>query len=319
MSSDPRARLQELSDFAAPWAVGVAATLRLADHIEAGATGLEELAERSGADPDTLERLLRYLVPLGVFSEADGVYANTEVSRLLLDEGGWRQWLDLDGAPGIWAESWAGLLGAVRTGSPGRDEAWYYDELARSGRGASFDALMAAQVEANARDAAESYDWNNVERVVDVGGGTGVMLRTLLAAHAHLRGSLFDLPQVVESAEPADRLELFSGDLLADPLPRGDVYVLSQILHGFPDDGAARVLSGCFDAGGDDARILVIEGVVAEPPTAGEASFDLFMLTLGGGRQRTLDEFRRLAEAVGLRLRSSQELTTGDSLLELGR
>ncbi len=178
---------------------------------------------------------------------------------------------------------------------------------------------MAAQVEGNARDVAEAYGWDGVEHVVDVGGGTGVMLRTLLAVHPHLRGTLFDLPQVVESAEPADRLELVAGDLLADPLPRGDAYVLSQILHGFPDDGAGRVLGRCMDAGGDDARILVVEGVLSEQPTAGEASFDLFMLTLGGGRQRTLDEFRRLAEAAGLTLRSSQELTTGNSLLELGR
>ena len=320
MSSDAaRERLRELSNFAAPWAVGIAATLRLADHIEDGATRLEELAERSGADPDTLERLLRYLVPLGVFAEADGAYRNTEVSSLLLDAEGWRQWLDLDGAPGIWAESWSGLLQAVRTGSPGRDEAWYYDELARTGRWASFDALMAAQVEGNARDVAERYDWSHVEHVVDVGGGTGVMLRTLLAAHPHLRGSLLDLPQVVESANPGERLELVAGDLLADPLPRGDVYVLSQILHGFPDEGAARVLTRCMEAGGDDVRILVVEGVLSEQTTAGEASFDLFMLTLGGGRQRTLNEFRRLAKAAGLALRSSQELTTGNSLLELGR
>ncbi|HEV2902477.1 MAG TPA: methyltransferase [Gaiellaceae bacterium] len=318
MSSDAaRTRLRELSDFAAPWAVWIAATLRLADHIEAGAARLEELAERAGADPDPLRRLLRYLVPRGVFAEADGSYANNEVSRLLLDEGGWRQWLDLDGAPGIWAESWTGLLEAVRTGSPNRDEAWYYDELARTGRAASFDALMADQVEANAREVAEAYDWSQIAHVVDVGGGTGMMLRTLLAAHPHLRGTLFDLPQVVESAEPADRLDVVAGDLLVDPLTRGDAYVLSQILHGFPDDGAARVLSRCMDAGGDGARILVVEAVLSERPTADEASFDLFMFTLGGGRQRTLDELRRLAGAVGLALRSSQLLTTGNSLVEL--
>lgn len=318
MSSEAaRARLRELSDFAAPWAVWIAATLRLADHIDAGASRLEELAGRSGVDPDALQRLLRYLVPRGVFAEADGVYANTEVSMLLLDEGGWRQWLDLEGAPGIWAESWTGLLEAVRTGSPNRDEAWYYDELARTGRAASFDALMADQVKANAREVAEAYDWSRVAHVVDVGGGTGVLLRTLLAAHPHLRGTLIDLPQVVESAEPADRLNVVAGDLLVDPLPRGDAYVLSQILHGFPADSAVRVLSRCVDAGGDDARILVVEAVLSERPTADEASFDLFMFTLGGGRQRTLDEFRRLAGAVGLTLRSSQLLTTGNSLVEL--
>jgi hypothetical protein len=98
-------RLRELSDFAAPWAVWIAATLRLPDHIEAGAARLEDLSDRTRTDPDALMRLLRYLVARGVFAEAAGRYENTELSRLLLDEGGWRQWLDLDGAPGVWANS----------------------------------------------------------------------------------------------------------------------------------------------------------------------------------------------------------------------
>jgi O-methyltransferase domain len=320
VSSDrAQVRLRELSDFAAPWAVWIAATLRLADHVEAGATRLDDLAGRTGAHPEALGRLLRYLVARGVFAEEDGRYTNTDVSRLLVDEGGWRPWLDLDGAPGVWAESWARLLEAVRTGSPGRDEGWYYEELARTGHGASFDALMAAQVRANAQQAAEDYDWSAVTHVVDVGGGTGVMLRTLLAAHPHLRVTLFDLPQVVGAVEQVERLEIVAGNMLDDPLPSGDAYVLSQIVHGWADERAAQILSRCAEAGTADARILVVEGVVSDRASADEASFDLFMLTLTGGAQRTLDEFRRLAASAGLELRSSQPLATGDTLIELRR
>jgi 2,7-dihydroxy-5-methyl-1-naphthoate 7-O-methyltransferase len=316
-NDDAQARLRELSDFAAPWAIGVAATLRLADHVEAGATELEKLAERAGADSDSLGRLLRYLVARGIFAQEGGRYANTAVSRLLLDEGGWRPWLDLDDAPGVWAESWTRLLEAVRSGSPGRDEGWYYEELARTGRAPSFNALMAAQVRANAREVAEVYGWSVVKHVVDLGGGTGEMLRTLLAAHPHLRATLFDLPQVVATVEPESRLEIVAGTLFEDPLPRGDVYILSQILHGWPDEGAAKILSRCAEAGDDEARILIVEGIVSDLPSADEAGFDLFMFTLSGGRQRTLDEFRRLAESVGLELESAKRLASGNSLVEL--
>jgi 2,7-dihydroxy-5-methyl-1-naphthoate 7-O-methyltransferase len=314
-----QARLRQLSDFAAPWALWIAATLRLADHIQAGANRLEALAERAGANAGALERLLRYLVARGVFLEEGRTYANTEVSELLLDGAGWRPWLDLDDAPGLWAESWGALLEAVRTGSPGRDEAWYYDELARTGRSGSFDALMAAQVRANAEQLAAEYDWSGVKHVVDVGGGIGTMLRTLLAANPRLRGTLLDLPQVVADVEAGDRLSVVAGNFLEDPLPAGDAYVLSQILHGWPDDGAARILARCLEAGGEGARILLVEGVISEHPSAEEASFDLFMLTLSGGRQRTLDEFRHLAESAGLRLQSSQRLATGNTLVELAR
>jgi hypothetical protein len=109
----------------------------------------------------------------------------------------------------------------------------------------------------------------------------------------------------------AERLDVVAGDL-------GDTYVLSQILHGWPDDGAAQILERCVLAGADDVRILLVEGLLSESPTADEASFDLFMLALTGGRQRTLEDFRRLAESVGLSLRSSQRLATGNSLVELG-
>ena len=293
--------------------------MRLADHLEAGATRLEDLAERAGADPDALARLLRYLVARGVFAEEGGGYANTDLSRLLVDEAGWRSWLDLDDAPGVWAESWTRLLQGVRTGSPGRDERWYYQELARTGRAASFDALMAAQVRGNARQVADEYDWSAITHVVDVGGGTGGMLRTLLAAQPHLRGTLFDLPQVVAAVERVERMEIVAGSVFDDPLPQGEAYVLSQILHGWPDEGAAQILRRCAEAGGDGVRVLVVEGVVSDRPSAEEASFDLFMFALSGGRQRTLDEFRRLAESVGLELQSSQLLVTGNSLIEFRR
>jgi O-methyltransferase domain len=314
-----QARLRELSDFAAPWAVWIAATLRLPDHIAAGATRVGDLAGRAGADPDALGRLLRYLVARGMFEEADGAYANTEVSRLLLDEVGWRPWLDLDGAPRVWAESWSCLLEAVRTGSPGRDEGWYCAELARTGRAGSFDLLMAAQVRANADQVASDYDWSSVTHIVDVGGGTGVMLRTLLDAHPHLRGTLFDLPQVAETLQATERLEIVAGDMFSDQLPAGEAYVLSQILHGWHDEGAVEILRRCAAAGGADVRVLVVEDVLSERPSADDASFDLFMFTLTGGRQRTLEEFRRLAALAGLQLRASRPLTTGNSLIELRR
>jgi 2,7-dihydroxy-5-methyl-1-naphthoate 7-O-methyltransferase len=312
-----RTRLRELSDFAAPWAVWIAATLRLPDHIDAGATRLPDLAERARVDPDALERLLTYLVARGVFTREVGGYANTEISWLLLDEVGWRQWLDLYNAPGIWAESWTRLLEAVRAGSPGRDEDWYYAELASTGRQASFDSLMAAQVRANADEVANGYDWSAVTDVVDVGGGTGLMLRTLLAAHPHMRGTLFDLPQVVGGIEPAERLTIVAGNVFHDPLPSGDAYILSQVLHGWADEGAAEILHRCAASRRDDARILIVETILSDPPSPDEASFDLFMLTLSGGRQRSLYDFGRLAEQVGLKIRSSTPLTTGNALLEL--
>ncbi len=294
----------------------IAATLRLPAHIRDGATTTGSLAAACGADEASLARLMAYLVGRGVFSETAGDYANTDVSDLLVDEQGWRSWFDLDGVPGIFAESWTRLLQAVRTGTPGRGEAWFYDELLRTGNGASFDAMMAMQARGNGEQVAAGYDWASVGRVADIGGGTGVLLRILLAEHHRLHGILFDQPQVVEGIEPEPRLDVIAGDLFADPLPRADVHVLSRILHGWPDQDAARILNRCAAVAD---RVLLVETLLPTEPSADQASFDLFMLALTGGRERTLADFERLGAACGLTRCTATPLESGSSLVELAR
>jgi hypothetical protein len=323
--TDARARLRALSDLATPWALHVAATLRLADHVAAGATTADELARAAAADADTLTRLLRLLVVQGFFEEPrPGEVELNDVSRLLLDEAGWRPWLDLDGAPGIWTESWTRLLGAVRTGLPGADEQAFDERLAADpDRRDSFDRLMAAQVAGTATALASAYDWSSVAHVVDVGGGTGTLLRGVLRAHRKLRGTLLELPDVAAKARVAiadagldGRCDVVDGSFF-DVMPAGDVYCLSQILHGFPDEPAADLLRRCAEAGVGEPRILVLEGVL-DPGDSASIGFDLFMLTLGGGRQRTVDAFRALAERAGLQLRSATRLESGTDLIVLG-
>jgi hypothetical protein len=179
--------------------------------------------------------------------------------------------------------------------------------------------MMAVQAGANAEQVAGAFDWSSVEHVVDVGGGTGVMLHALLAAYPRLRATLFDLPQVVAAVPHENRLDVVAGSVFDDPLPRADAYVLSRILHGWPDSKAEEILELCAAAGGEHVRVLLVESVLSEPPSVDEAGFDLFMLTLTGGRERNLDDFRRVASAAGLELRSSVLLASGSSLLELAR
>jgi 2,7-dihydroxy-5-methyl-1-naphthoate 7-O-methyltransferase len=321
-ADDARARLRTLTDLATPWAIHVAATLRLADHIAAGATTADELARRANADADILTRLLHLLVAQGVFdSPRPGEVALNDTSRLLQDDAGWRQWLDLDGAPGIWAAAWPQLLTAVRTGEPEEGERTFQECLAAEPtRQDSFDELMAAQVVGTAAAVAVAYDWTAVGHVVDVGGGTGTLLRELLTAHKHLGGMLVELPVVAAKARlmfaragVADRCQILEGSYF-EVMPAGDVYCLSQILHGFPDEPAVRLLRRCADAGNSGRQILVLESLL-NPEDPASAGFDLFMLMLSGGRQRTREEFAALAERAGLHLRWATPLASGTDLI----
>jgi hypothetical protein len=325
-------QLRALSDLVTPYAIRVAATLRLADLIEAGARHPDELAERCGADAAALERLLRHLVTKGVFAQPEpGMFALTDLSRLLLTDqhnGGMSPWLDIEGGLGRSDVALSGLLQAVRTGRPVYEDMFgrtFWEDLeADPERSRAFDALMAVQVSFVADEVTTAYDWSDVRHVVDVGGGTGTLLTALLTKYPTLLGTLADLPSAVEAgrrnlkaAGLSDRCTFSPGSFFA-PLPSdGDVYVLSRILHDWNDNDARAILRCCAEAAGSAGRVLVIEQLVAESETSSmTTTMDLRMLANFGGQERSLDEYRKLAAAAELALRANIVTKSGRSILE---
>jgi hypothetical protein len=139
--------------------------------------------------------------------------------------------------------------------------------------------------------------------VVDVGGGTGALLAAVLEASAATRGVLFDLPEVVERVSSSVRLRTVAGDFFEAVPAGGDVYVLSHILHDWPDASAARILDRVAAAMTPAARLLVIENVAPPgPPGLVMAYLDMQMLAAWEGRERTVPEYGELLRGAGLRL-----------------
>lgn len=309
-------RLWQISDLVSPMAVRVAATLRLPDLIASGATTTAVLAERTGTDPGALGRLLRHLVAIDVLAQQGEHYSLTPLGDAMREDRGENRgplMLDVNSALGRVQLAAVGLLDCVRTGTPayqimhGRG---FWDDLAADPiLGAGFDAFMGARDQGAF---AAAYDWSGVRHVVDVGGGIGARLIALLRAHPSLRGTLVELPGPAERA--ASRLAEVGLDKRVtvvarsffDPLPAGvDAYVLSGILHDWPDSEATAILRRCTEAAGPSSRVLVVEQVLDDADDmARMTAFDLFMLICCGGRERTLDEFRELGCAAGLSLRS---------------
>ena len=274
--------LWALCDLETPWALRVAATLRIADHIAAGTSLVADLASATRTDAESLVRLLRHLVGAGVFVEPlPGRFALNAASDLLRDDhpSSIRLGLDLDGIGGRMAHAWCGLLGAVRSGRPAYAEVFgrpfWADLDAHPEIAASFDALMGrAGHGAPDPDVLRDGDWSAVATVVDVGGGTGGLLAEILRAHAHLRGILVDLPrtvarssEVLRAAGVADRAAV-SGQSFFDPLPYGaDLYLLKNVLDDWPDADARPLLQRCAEAARPYGRVIVLGGV--SPDDAG--------------------------------------------------
>lgn len=323
------ANLARLTDLISPYAIRVAATLRLADIMAEGVSDSDELAARAGVNADALGRLLHYLACRGVFRETKpGKFALTETARLL-DEShpaGVRAWLDLDGFGGRMDMAFAGLLQAVRTGEPVWSEVFgrpFWDDLdSNPNLSASFDSLMGTHSPQFA-DMVAGYDWSVHHHVVDVGGGTGALLTEILRAHPTVRGTLVDLPatasratETFASAGLDNRCTVYAQSFF-DPLPAGgDVYVLRSVLHDWNDHDATEILRRCAEAAGREGRVLVESHTASDGNLEMTAEMDLRMLVLVGGRERTLAEFRKLVAAAGMTVQSTRRTPLGVSLME---
>ncbi|MBQ1041750.1 methyltransferase [Micromonospora sp. C32] len=330
IEGDAAERLDRLTDLATPFAVRTVVTLRVPDLIADGVTALPELAGACGADAAALGRLLRYLAHRGVFVEVSpDVFALTDVGELLCDRegGGLGAYLDLGGLGARMDLAWAGLPHAIRTGGPGYREVhgrdFWADLDAHPDHRAYFDALMLSQQRFTAPEVAALYPWHEARHVVDVGGGAGGLLREVLGAHPHLRGTLVDRAEPVATAAAtfaecglAGRAETVIGDFFA-PLPPGaDVYVVSRALTDWSDAHAAAILRRCAEAAGAAGRVLVIEVLPTVPHVPHLSPYDLRMLVLVGGRERGVPEYAGLAAAAGLSPRRTYHGADGLTLME---
>ena len=209
----------------------VAAKLGVADALAAGPRTGDAVAEAVGADPDLLTRVLRGLVLEGVLAEEDGGrFALTAVGEWLRRDlsGSLRGPVVVRGE--LYYQAAAGLLAAVRHGGTAFEQVYgdrFFDYLARHPEQAAvFQGSMTGRAEQEARDVVAAYDFGGLGRLVDVGGGYGILLGTVLRAAPDLQAVLVDQPAVVERARQrleadgvAGRCQLVAGDFFGSVRP----------------------------------------------------------------------------------------------------
>jgi O-methyltransferase domain/Dimerisation domain len=298
-------------------AIYVATRLGVPDLLADGPREIDDLARETGAHMPSLRRVLTYLAGAGVLEKVgpsrfaltpvaaglrSGVAGSLRTSVLmLLNESHWRPW--------------GHLLHSVRTGETAFDHthgAGLFDYLAGHPEVAAlFNVGMAGNSPAHARLVAAAYDVSRMSLVIDIGGGRGRLLATILGQNPRLRGILFDQPHVVEEARALltgagviDRCELVAGSFFDSVPAGGDLYVLRNIVHDWKDDQAVAILGNCRRAMSAGARLLLVERYIPEDPREafGVLQSDLEMLVNVGGRERTTDEYAVLLARAGLKL-----------------
>jgi hypothetical protein len=309
-------RLRELV-FGAACAAALRAAARLGVPDALGETPLsvEDLAAAVKTEPRPLRRLMRALSCYGVFAERpDGTFAHTDMSRLLREDApDSLRWIALwCTEPWTW-DAWPKLDEAVRTGKNvvenlyGKEFFPYLNEDAPESADV-FNRAMTTSSEQSARDVATLLDLSGAASMADIGGGQGHVVASLLDKYPAMRGSLLDLPRVVENAVPrlrpggdlADRVRIVPGDV-RDAVPvRADVYIIKNILE-WDDDSTARTLRNVVEAGGPGTRVVVIENLVDDTPSMRfSTAMDLLLLLNVGGAKHTTDSMVGRLTSAGL-------------------
>jgi C-methyltransferase len=310
----PPMRLRELV-FGAACAAAVRAAVRLgvADALDDTPMTVDDLAAAVKTQPHTLRRLLRALSCQGVFTEhPDGTFAHTEMSRLLReDDPHSLRYIALwCTEPWTWA-AWPRLDEAVRSGKNvfadlyGKNFFEYlHDDAPESAE--VFDRAMTQSSRQSAHDLAELLDMSGVTYVVDVGGGQGHVLASLLEKHPKLQGALVDLPTVVANADPrlryggslAQRVRLVPGDCRIEIPVQADMYIIKNVLE-WDDESTRATLGNIVKAARPGARVLVIENLVDDSLSMRfTTAMDLLLLLNVGGKKHTKESLiTRMTEA----------------------
>jgi len=335
-TSATMAMLQLLAGGWAARAIHAAATLGLADLLKDRSKTCAELAKASNTHPSSLRRLLRALAAVGLFTEEQGgQFSLTPLGATLRSDvaSSLRAWAEY--AQGDEAyRAWGSLLHSVRSGETAFNHAhglsvWEH-RSAHEEHASRYHKAMAS-LGGPLNDAAiASYPFSEIKAIVDVGGGDGSLLVALLTKHPAMSGALLDVSHVAEKGRQrlaeaglSARCEVIAGDALIGVPGGADAYVLSRVIHDWPDAQAVAILKSCSRAMHGCTRLLIIERVL---PTRVEASTnvamqvvpDLNMMVMTGGRERTHEEFTSLLAAAGLRLRRIIPTRSPISVIEAG-
>ncbi|WP_150237695.1 methyltransferase [Nocardiopsis quinghaiensis] len=320
MTGNGSAEREVLRLMTGPWvarAVATAVELGVLDRIaedadDDAATDSAALATGLDLHPDRLDRLLRLLAAVGVLRRDEGRYRPTGVGATLRrgHPSGMADLVLLYDSY-MFTSAWTRLADTVRTGEPAFDTAHGTDAFTHLESHPEDAALYTAGMAAGGRFSTaipDVHDFTGARVVVDLGGGDGELLATVLASAPSARGVLVERPPALAAARArlgafvdAGRCELVEGDFLRGVPSGADVYLLSRVLHNWSDEDARAVLRHCREALVPGGLVLIAERVLPDDgPSWLSAALDAHMMVMTTGAERTEREYEALLRSAGL-------------------
>lgn len=291
----------------------VAAELQIADLLAAGPLSIEALAQQTQTHAPSLYRVLRALASVGIFTETSDKYFALTPMAEFLKTGALRSAAIMFNAD--WSDrAWEFFLDSVQTGENAFEKAHgmtLEDWLEKNPVNAKiFNEANAIKAQTTHRAVVDHYDFSAIKSLTDIGGGTGALLLEILKANSQMTGIVADRPDVVAEAKRSiqnrgmeARCRVLACDFLQEIPGGSEMYLMSHILHDWPDAKCRLILKNCYRAMQPGSRLIIVEMIVPPGNTPAVAKLlDMEMLVITGGRERTEAELGELLEVTGFKL-----------------
>lgn len=295
-------------------AMTVADEIGLAPALAGGAITTEALAEKVAVDARALGIHLGLLAGLGIVERHEGRWTATALARSYLDPASPFYWGGLLHHSRETSPLHVDLLAALRPAS-GCDptaghsvEAWESGELGPE-QAESIARFMHAHSLPAAIAAARSGAFDDVNRLMDVGAGSGCFAIAIARAVPALRATVMELPAVCEAAASyieaggvGERVSATAVDMFREPWPQGhDALFFSNIYHDWNEETCRELSAKAFAALVPGGRIILHEMLMDDNGTGPltTASFSMLMLLATRGKQYSLGELRGILESAG--------------------
>lgn len=306
---------QMISGYWSSQAIYAAASLGIADLLTEGPQTAEQLATATETNAGALYRLLRALASIGIFAENEQhEFALTPLAEFLRSDvpGSKRALAMMTGDEHF--QAWGEILYSIRTGKTSFDKVFekpFFEYLPEHPDKAQvFDQAMTGIHGRETDVILQAYDFSEMKTLLDIGGGNGSNITSILTKYPDMKGTLFDLPHVVERAQPhikqaglSNRCDLIGGSFFESVPAGADAYFMRHIIHDWDDEKSLTILRNCHAAMPDHSKLLIVDSVIpaGNEPFAGKF-LDLVMLLIPGGKERTAEEFRSLFDEAGFEL-----------------
>ncbi len=329
-ASDPIGQMMDLIlAYCRSQGLGAVARIGVPDMLQNGPRTAAEMATEAGCDPDALARFLRALAVEGVFEQHEGGrFALTPLSEgLTTDHPRSVRWLAASMCDHAHWHPWGKAYEVIQEGKSQTPKVlgaspWEYlsgspEEAGRFGQAMSNMSQQAVE------GITAHYNFSDIEDLVDVGGSQGTLLLEILEQNPAMRGTVFDLPPVIEVTEEsmADhplraRVELVAGSFFESVPAGADAYMLKHILHDWSDDQCVRILRTIREAMPSGSRLLVFDALLVPEAPPWAHWLDVHMLVLQDGKERTPDEFGALLAETGFEMTKAVPIPAPVAIIE---